>query len=210
MIEAVFFDVDGTLLNTEEYIYQAFEHSLKHHNYEVLSRDVISHVSGKSLEECYREFTSKEEVFTLMEEHKKFQHENVDLVKLFPHTISTLEQIHEKDIRIAAITTRAKKSAIQSLEITGVYHLIDFFVAFEDVTTPKPDPEGIVKALAYFSIQPGEAIMVGDSPVDIEAGRNAKTSTVGVTYGFHGERIRESKPNFVIDDISEVLGIVKK
>ncbi len=50
--------------------------------------------------------------------------------------------------------------------------------------------------------------MVGDTDVDILTGKNAKTKTVGVTYGFHGKRIVESNPDYVIDDIAEIIPII--
>ena len=50
--------------------------------------------------------------------------------------------------------------------------------------------------------------MVGDSEVDVYAGKNAGTKTVGVTYGFHGEHIAKTHPDYVIDDIEELLKIV--
>ena len=208
MIQAVLFDVDGTLLDTTEYIYRAFEYSLQKYKQAPVSREIMSYSIGKALDECYRDFTKLEHVLDLMEGHKQFQRENLDLVRLYPHTIDTLEKLRTKGIRIAAITSRAKDTAIQTLESTGAYPLIDFFIALEDVVTPKPDPEGLHKALQFFAVPSDAALMVGDSPVDIEAGRNAKTGTVGAGYGFHGARISESRPDHVIHDIAEILDII--
>ncbi len=208
MTKAVFFDVDGTLLDTTEYIYQAFEHSLNHYKHPLVSREIMQLSVGKPLEECYQDFTKLEEVVNLMDRHKEFQRHNVELVKAYPHTVSTLEHLRSKGMSIAAITSRSKESTIKSLQYAEVYPLIDYFVALEDVVTPKPDPEGILKAMNFFSVKPDEIMMVGDSPVDVEAGRNAKARTVGASYGFHGERIRKSQPDVVIQDIYEVLSLI--
>lgn len=208
MTKAVFFDVDGTLLDTTEYIYQAFDHSLNHYKHPLVSRQIMQLSVGKPLEDCYRDFTKLEKVIDLMEHHKEFQRNNVELVKAYPHTVSTLEHLRSKGMSIAAITSRSKESTIKSLQYAEVYPLIDYFVALEDVATPKPDPEGVLKAMNFFSVQSHEVIMVGDSPVDVEAGRNAKTRTIGASYGFHGERIRESLPDMVIKDISELISFI--
>lgn len=210
MTKAVFFDVDGTLLDTTEYIYQAFENSLHHYNHPLVSREIMQLSVGKTLEECYKDFTRLEKVLYLMEHHKEFQRNNVELVKAYPNTISTLEHLREKGMSIAAITSRSKESTIKSLQYAEVYPLIDFFVALEDVVTPKPDPEGILKAMNFFSVSAEDVIMVGDSPVDVEAGRSAKARTAGASYGFHGQRIRESQPDVVIQDIYEVVSLISE
>ncbi len=208
-IQAIIFDVDGTLIDTSEYIYQAFEHSLEYHNHDILERDVMSHMIGKSLEDCYKEFTELDEVDTFMKAHHKYQHQNPDLAIAFPNTEKTLEALRKNGISIAAVTTRRRDTAIETLELTGLFPLIDYFIGLEDVAVPKPDPEGIVKALDFFSVNPDRAIMVGDSPVDVAAGKNAETHTIGVTYGFHGERIVETEPDYVIDDIDEIIEIIE-
>ncbi len=207
-IQAVLFDVDGTLIDTSEYIYQAYEHSLGRHNHNLLSREELSHLMGKSLEDTYREITGLDAVNPFMEAHRKYQFENAGLAVAFPHSLSTLEALRQKGISIAAVTTRARDTAIETLEEAELFPLIDFFVGFEDVTTPKPDPEGIKKALDFFNVHPSNAIMIGDSPVDVAAGKNAETHTVGVTYGFHGDRIVDTEPDYVIDDIGELIEIV--
>jgi len=113
--------------------------------------------------------------------------------------------LKSNNILIAAITTRAKVSALQTLKSSKLYELLDFFVAREDVKNVKPDPESLYKALDFLGLDADEAIMVGDSPYDVLAGKNAGTKTVGVTYGFHGDRIIECDPDFVIDDIEGIL-----
>jgi len=207
-IQAVLFDVDGTLINTSEYIYRAYEHSLGRHNHDLLSREKMSLLMGKSLEDTYREITGLDTVNPFMDAHREYQFENAGLAVAFPHSLRTLEGLHAKGISIGAVTTRARDTAIETLEEAELYSLIDFFIGFEDVSAPKPDPEGIKKALDFFNVHPDDAIMIGDSPVDVEAGKNAKTHTVGVTYGFHGDRIAETEPDYVVDDISEIVDIV--
>lgn len=209
-IQAICFDVDGTLINTTEYIYGAFEHSLGLHNQEILGRDMMQRMMGKQLEDCYRDFTDLSDVQELMDTHHEYQLENPELAVAYPYAEETLKRLREMGISIAAVTTRVRETAIQTLEFNGLYSLVDFFVGLEDVSSPKPDPEGIKKALDYFGVHPSDAIMVGDSPVDVEAGKNAKTYTIGVTHGFHGDAIAELEPDYVIDGLSEIIEIVEE
>lgn len=207
-IKAVLFDIDGTLLDTHEYIYQAFEYSLGRHH-KPIPRKILQTIMGKPLEECYRILTKLENVSDLAGSHQSFQVSNPHLVKPFPNTISTLEHLKEKGFLIAAVTTRAGSTVKQTLEETEIIHYLNYIVAFEDVTNPKPDPEGIKKALTYFELKPEEAMMVGDSDVDILAGQNAGVTSVGVTYGFHGKVLEKLNPDYLIDDIKEVISITK-
>ncbi len=208
MTKAVFFDVDGTLLDTTEYIYQAFEYSLALYNNTRLPRSQMSHTMGKSLKVCYQVFTEMNDVLHLMKSHHQFQISNPHLAKPYPHTLQTLKTLHEKGYKIGAITTRASNTVGTTLEAAGILPYIDHYVTADDVQAVKPDPEGINKMLNHFSVLPKQTIMVGDTEVDVQAGKNAGTKTVGALYGFHGERIRESKPDHVIADISEIINLV--
>ena len=207
--KAILFDVDGTLLNTHEYIYQSFEYALaKLHK--SLPRETIKTIMGKPLIECYQILTGLSDVSHLTVAHSEYQKKNAALVSPFPNTISTLESLKEKGLLIAAITTRARVSVEDTLEYTEIMHYLNYVVTIEDVVKPKPSPEGIHKALTYFEMKPEEAIMVGDSDVDVFAGKNAGVKTIGVTYGFNGEKMAETNPDNVIDDIKEVINLLHK
>ena len=208
MIKAILFDVDGTLLDTHEYIYQAFEYSLgKHHK--PLSRKEIQKIMGKPIEDCYRILTKLEDVELLSNTHRKFQTENPHISKPFANTISTLDLLKDKNIKIAAITTRAKSSTKRTLELANVWSYLDFFIGFEDVKIPKPDPERIFKALEFLNSNSNSSLMVGDSDVDILAGQNAGVKTAGAIYGFHGNKLADFKPDFLIDDIGEIIPLIQ-
>ncbi|MBP9690447.1 HAD-IA family hydrolase [Candidatus Woesebacteria bacterium] len=209
MIQAICFDVDGTLIDTTDYIYQAFEHSLADHDHDVLSRDEMQHMIGQTLQDCYRAFAEIDDVDHLMDSHHAFQNENPQLAVSYPNTKRTLIELKKRGIAVAAVTSRARETAVETLELLDLFQYIDTLVGLEDVSLAKPDPEGIFLALNTLGMHPADAVMVGDSDVDIEAGKNAKMMTIGVTYGFHGESIVDAEPDHVIDDIAEVLEIVE-
>jgi len=184
-----------------------FEHSLKKHH-KLLSRKEIKKIMGKPLEECYQILTDLDDVGDLADSHREFQSKNYHLSKTFPNTVPTLEELKNKGFAMAAITTRARKTAKKTLEDAGILQYFKYFIGFEDVTRPKPDAEPLLKALKFLEVSPKDAIMVGDSEVDVYAGKNAGTKTVGVTYGFHGEHITKTHPDYVISDIKELIKIV--
>lgn len=96
----------------------------------------------------------------------------------------------------------------QTLRLADIFDLLDVIINADDVKNHKPHPEPIKKALRKLGALSESAVMVGDTDVDVLAGKNAGVVTIGVTYGFHGEKIRKSNPDFLIDDISEILKIV--
>ena len=69
----------------------------------------------------------------------------------------------------------------------------------------KPDPTAIHHFLEKFKTSPKETVIVGDSKVDIETGKNAGILTCGVTYGFRPvSEIENAKPDFIISKFSEL------
>ena len=204
-LRAVLFDLDGTLLDTFDFIYGAFEHALAKHGVVTFDREKIASYMGGPLEQVYAEMAPGCDAILLSEAHRTFQSENIRLVSLFPQTIEVLGELKRRNLKIAAITTRSLRTSIKSLEATSILHYFDLVLSAEDVTKHKPDPEPILKALEFLKVKPEEAIMVGDTKADIMAGKNAGVKTVAALYGFGGEALRDLKPDYTIDSLEELV-----
>lgn len=206
--EASLFDIDGTILDTDQFIFQAFRHSLMTHLGREITREDFSGVVGKPLEECYFLLEPTCDPKKLSRTHKKFQEDNLHLSVPFTNSVSVLRKLSKSGVKIAAVTTRGSNTLGKTLELAGILPFFDTIISADDVTNHKPHPEPVLKALEMLMISADQAVMIGDTDVDILAGREAGTKTIGVTYGFHGERVRRSNPDYIVDDISEVLPLI--
>ena len=75
----------------------------------------------------------------------------------------------------------------------------------------KPAPDCIIAALAALHCEPANALMVGDTPADVLAGKAAGTMTCAVTYGFGmREALFQCAPDYVIDSFGELVGLVRE
>ena len=206
--DAALFDIDGTVLNTAEYIFQAYKYTIGLHLKREITWEDVAPVLGLPFEECYRLLTDLEKVDHLTKCHNEFQCQNLHLVSTFPNTLKTLKALAKAGVAIAAVTTRYGDQLKESLRFAKIDKYFKVILTPLDVKKPKPDGESVLKALAALGIKPPRAVMIGDSPVDIGAGKAANVKTIAALYGFHGERLLEANPDYVIDDIQEIIPII--
>lgn len=163
----------------------------------------------RPLVEFYKALLPAVDPAKLVKAHGKFQEEKTHAVKPFPNTRKTLKELKTTGRLLAAVSNRARESLHQSLKGAKLLEFFDLVVSVEDVKNPKPHAEHVQVALKRLQVLPGHAYMVGDTQVDIVAGKNAGVKTIGVTYGFEGKTIKNHNPDFVIDDIEELLTLIK-
>jgi pyrophosphatase PpaX len=87
---------------------------------------------------------------------------------------------------LAVVTSRLTESAVRILDGLGLAGRFSSFVGIDRVSRPKPDPEALLLALSELGVAATAAVMVGDTPDDVTAGKEAGTWTVGVTTGAYG------------------------
>lgn len=209
-LQAILLDLDGTVLDTSEFILQAMEHAFRIHALPVPERAALSATVGLPLEECYRTLLKRQEVEEFVLAHNDFQRGNMGLSRLFPHALATLQTLKNNGFKLAIITNRHQDTVLSTLrQEPALGGCFDLVICREDVTHLKPHPEPLLKALMHFSIPGTSALMVGDSPFDILAGRAALVPTVGALYGFHGPALREFSPDYTIDDLSELPTLIE-
>lgn len=210
-LEAVVFDVDGTLIDTSEFIYAAYEYVLATHQLPKRARAEIASQIGKKIEDCYAFLAPEAEALKLIATHNNFQAENLALIRPFSQVSTVLEAVRNSGLKIALWTGRAH-AVRESLAVAGLNpDEFDCIIDASMSTRGKPHPEGLLKVLDVVQVEPSRTIMVGDSSLDVQAGRRAAVmATVGLTHGFGtAEELRSSGADYVIDSLAELPGTLK-
>lgn len=209
-INTLLFDLDGTLIDTNELILQSFMHTFKEFLPERhFTREEILPFNGPTLLESFSSVDPDraEEMVTV---YRKFNHEKHDeLVTEFPGVFETIKTLKEKGYKIGVVTTKLRNTVNMGLKLTKLDQFFDVVVTLDDVKKPKPDAEPVMLALSLLNSSPEEAIMVGDNYQDIVAGQNAGTKTAGVAWSHKGKDfLLEYKPDFMLENMSDLLDLV--
>ncbi|MBI5456974.1 HAD family hydrolase [Candidatus Kaiserbacteria bacterium] len=208
MAKAVVFDVDGTLLDTADWILEAYLYVGESRGTPI-SRPLMLHELslGNTLKDTYANLFPGQDFAALREKHREFQDAHMDLVKPFAGVPETLQTIRENGIKLVTMTNRVRESSIKTMTQSGILEYFDGLCCADDVLRTKPDPEHVFAALRPFEIAPKDAFVVGDSPADIESGKSAGARTIAVSHGLHAD-VESLKPDHVIHKIEDILPIV--
>jgi pyrophosphatase PpaX len=173
--EACLFDLDGTLIDSIELIFQSYEHTFRAHALPVAGRDVILAHLGRTLAQSFADFVEDpSRVEALVQTYRAFNltHHD-DLVKPYPGARAAVEALKIRGRRVGIVTSKKRDTALRGLALCGFDEPFDVFVGMEDCIRHKPDPEPLTRALEALSIGPKDACYVGDSPHDVASGNAA-------------------------------------
>ncbi|MHB1018228.1 MAG: HAD family hydrolase [Coriobacteriia bacterium] len=212
-IEAVLFDLDGTVVDTIPHILASFRHATADILGEALPDDELMHSVGIPLAHQMRHFTSDENtVERLLASYREYNHRTHDeMARLYPNTVSALDVLHGAAIPMGIVTSKSRHMADRAIALFGLQQYFKVVVTADDTPAHKPDPLPVVIGAEALGVSPARAVYVGDSPMDIEAGNGAGAYTIAATWGVASrERLEAASPGAIIDDIAELpvlLGI---
>jgi phosphoglycolate phosphatase len=124
---------------------------------------------------------------------------------IYPGVNQWLQTLQQQQVKLAVITNKAARFTRSILDHFGILHYFDEIYCGDTFSEKKPHPMPLLKACEAFSIAPEQALMVGDSRNDILAAHNAGVRSLAVRGGYnHGEDINLSKPTWVVDSLEQV------
>lgn len=205
-INTVLFDLDGTLINTNELIIASFLHTLEHYFPTQYTREKVIEFIGPSLHDSFSRL-NPDKTEEMIHMYRTFNHEKHDeLVEEYETVKETVMALHEKGYKLAIVTTKRSETARMGLKLTGLDPYFPVLVAIDDVEKVKPDPEPLMKALKQLGSTPEEAIMVGDSQYDVLGGKNTGTKTAAVAWTIKGREFLEAyEPDVMLETMSDLL-----
>lgn len=208
-IDTVLFDLDGTLIDTNELIISSFLHTMEKYYPGQYQREDVLPFLGPTLKETFETLNPEnyEEMITTYRTYNVANHDL--LVKGFEGVYETVRTLKENQFKLAIVTTKRLDVVKMGLKLTGLDEFFDVVVALDHVEKAKPDPEPLFKALEMLGSAPDQAIMVGDNHHDILGGKNAGTLTAGVSWSVKGRaHLEQYKPDYILDNMADILPIL--
>jgi len=206
-VELVMFDLDGTLADTGRDLADSVNFTRAYFELAPLPEKLVyanvgrgvEHLLKHSLPEAGDEnFRSVMQVFL-----RRYEAHLLDRTELYSGVANILRYFSAK--RRAVVSNKLRRLTMAIIQGLGVATEFDEILGGDSLAEKKPHPAMLQFVLDQFHIFPTDALIVGDSDTDIEAGKRAGVITCGVTYGLgNKDAVRAARPDLTIDSLSEL------
>jgi len=212
MKRAVIFDLDGTLVDSEDFIVWSFVEAGRVTGINV-NEELVRSLLGRSLEDIVEavfrgvERRVVEEVLTIRE---RLVRENWRrMVRLFPDVVPALKTLASSGFFLAVASSSRVDRVVEFLEYFNLLHYFHVVIGTTPGIPGKPNPAVIIQALGSLRVQPGEAVYVGDREVDCVASHRALVDFILVNRS-RRSRLENCKPLLVVESLLELPETLSK
>jgi phosphoglycolate phosphatase len=220
-IRLVIFDLDGTLIDSRLDLVHSVNAALRHIGRPELPDDVIASYVGDGAPILIQRALGGEAVdAALVQQGLQFflsyyREHKLDHTKVYDGIREALGSIQQPPAsqngfrrKMAVLTNKPVGPSRTIVESLGLAPFFRQVYGGNSFATKKPDPEGARRLLEEDSASPEEGVIVGDSHVDIETGRNAGLWTIGVRYGFAPHSLEACPPDVLVDTPKELAAVL--
>jgi HAD superfamily hydrolase (TIGR01509 family) len=182
-VAAALFDWDGTLLDSRAALLAAWRESTaavigRSYPATPAEEDVVFTLPGRQIWP-----TLTDDVDELAGRFQEAYDRSGERVRAFRGVLEMLEELRAAGVATAVVTSKARRRYAPDAVRAGLARAIDIAICAEDAAAPKPDPDPVLRALERLGVSGSQALMAGDTPVDVAAAVAAGTTAVGVGWG---------------------------
>ena len=217
ILKAAIFDMDGTLVDTLEDIFDGVNEMLEHFNLPQRTLDEVRNFVGngarKLIERSLPAEKSSDEKFlqdALKYYDECYSRHALNKTKPYDGIMEFLAELESKKIPLAVCTNKQHFAAVKIAE--KIFSPIKFFeIVGDEFGKPrKPDPTRALEIAKKIGVQPSEVAYFGDTAVDMETAKNAGFFSVGVAWGFRPKsELEESGAKIIVSRPNEILSVFK-
>ena len=219
-IEAVLFDLDGTLLDTARDIAVSLNRATAERGWGRIDEEAVRGMIGRGAPilieraaaalhqpldgQAHGEILERFFFhYGELEERGEFE------AAPYPGVREALRAVHAARLRTGIVTNKQQRFATGLIERLGLAGYIDLVVGGDRCERRKPDPQPLLYAYEQLKVAPARALMVGDSINDVEAARGATMPVICVTYGYNeGQDPRSLPCDALIDSLVDLLPLL--
>jgi len=207
-LKVVLLDVDGTLVDSNDAHAQAWLEVFQRNGYPGTFewvRDLIGKGGDKVIPEVTGLEAGSHEAKRIAKERSVlFEHDYLPQLRAFPQAEALLRRLHERGLELVVASSANDEELKPLLELCGALPFVQHRTSSDDARHSKPDPDIIQAALRKAHCSPGEAVMLGDTPYDVQAARKAGVRAVALRSGGHSDAVL-SGAIAIYDDVADLL-----
>jgi pyrophosphatase PpaX len=206
-VQAILFDLDGTIVDTNAIIQNSMIDTLTHFTGRPWARPALLPHWGMRLRDQLSALCPALDLdAAVLYYRERYLIYHAELLREIPGTRAVLEALRARGVRLGVVTSKKRVNAMQTLEDVGFLAFFDVVVVEEDTTCHKPAPEPLIYALGRLGLNADAAAYVGDNPDDIRAARAAAMRSIAVAWSLRGrDELIAVQPDVIIDTPAEIL-----
>ena len=206
------FDLDGTLIDTEDWIINSLKEAYKNNNKKIPTKKQIlanwGNISTVIIRKSSQEKLTKKEVENIRVEFYRIRDQSISKVKPFKNTKRVLNQLSKK-YKIALVSNNNHKELLKLLKATKIdKKIFKTIIGDDEVKRAKPFPDEIYTAEKRLGKK--VKFMIGDSIQDIKTAKAAKVKSIVIKTGPKETWKNLKKADFIIKDIKEIPKLIKE
>jgi phosphoglycolate phosphatase len=210
-VKLVIFDLDGTLIDSSVDITNALNYALEPYSLHRLSIEDTTKLVGEGITRLIEKAVGDSSAEVLDSAKKRFlehytQH-ILDHTKDYPGVKETLERLSR--FSKAVISNKKEILSRVVLDGLGLLRYFDVIIGSDSAPEKKPSPIPVLKALTDLNVGSADAVMVGDSNYDVDAGKAAGVTTIAVTYGYRPREVI-AHADYLIDKIADLIPLIER
>ena len=208
-VRVLVFDLDGTLIDSERDLANSVNATLRHMGRAQLPHEQIASYVGRGaprlIEQALGPGAKAEECQEGLEHFLAYYREHMlDHTVTYPGVREALAAL--EGVAMAILTNKPVRFSQRIIDGLGLARYFRFIYGGNSFETKKPDPAGMLTLLRDFQAEAKQAMLVGDSEVDVQTARNAGTWACGVTYGLGSKGLAAWPPDLLLDSLAELPG----
>jgi phosphoglycolate phosphatase len=214
MMKLILFDIDGTLVDSQDFIVEAQRRAFTAHEMAVPDRETCLSIVGLSLTEAFTTLVGATgPVASLADAYRSAWHqmrEDEGFAEVFyPGALEAIAELAKRENIVLGIATGKARRGVTHLFDRCGWHGHFATVQTSDDHPSKPAPDMILAALRETGITPGSTFMIGDTTYDMQMAKAAGVHGLGVAWGYHPhDQLKEAGAEAVAHDFSELLALI--
>lgn len=214
-LEAVLFDLDGTLIDSARDIAEALNRVLADEGLRTVSLDETRAMIGDGARVLIERGLARaggdpgRAAALLPRLLAEYERQGALHTRPYPGVVETIEALRARGLRLAIVTNKPEAATHAALAELALAPLFEAVVGGDTLPQRKPDPAPVREALRRLGIGPERALMVGDNHHDVHAGQGAGLPVIAVTYGYAHGRPEDFGAQGLVDRFEDLVAAIE-